>query len=183
MDIIKIKDFNIDNININLYDKVFVYFNGIFYTIIPLFIIDKYKVLHTIYYEIYNNKSFTTNITLIHCPITGITFMTHEIYFYEKDGDDCIILKNKDNKLISIINLLFDNSVKLHVYIITLRYALSHFPDCKIIDVKYENLLIKNKEEDYFVYLLDIVKKIMKINYSPRGHTSPWSPEVASIKI
>lgn len=142
---------NNSNINTKLSENVIVYNNGREWKVIAYDIIVMYPIIHDIYFSNIKGESGITAqpITVVVCPYT----LYSAVYFGEyisnnKIYNNNIVLAdiNEDGQiLIPILNNVYDVTAdkpldkiirKNEVKIMTLRNAISNYPDCLFINAK-----------------------------------------------
>ena len=139
---------NIINKKIKLSDVVVCYNDGKSWKIIPLNILQIYPLIIDNYIKINkNNNDEMIQISIYVCPYTlfsCIYFGEFELYnklyktnltIYEKNNKDSIIIPIF-NKIFSLSTNDFINKIitRDQIKIMTLRNAISLFPDCQFID-------------------------------------------------
>lgn len=141
---------NADN-KILLKDIVIIYNNGNEWRVISLDIIQMYPIIHDKYYQIEkNNTQQIVPITVYICPYTlysvvyfGEFISNNKVYnnnltLIDKNNDDILLIPIL-NQFRSITNdtLIRQSIRKNEVRIMTLRNAITQYPDCQFIDSKH----------------------------------------------
>lgn len=142
-----------------LNEPVIVYYNGIKYKIIPQKFMMKFPIIYDKYYTsditsssntrvIKPNTGYTSDITVSYCPYTASSIIYFEKYVLtNKIFNSNIILQNMDdnNKLIvqlsglSLYKSTNDFIQRGEIKIMTLRNAISKYPDSSFLDIsKYK---------------------------------------------
>ena len=133
-----------------LSDPVILYNDGKNWKIVPLSVMLMYPVIHDLYYETSkNNKKDTViNVTIYVCPYT----LFSAVYFGEFIPNNQVYNNNltlldihdKDQLFIPILDKLYSVSTKTinnkyirrnEVRLMTLRNAISMYPDCVFLDI------------------------------------------------
>lgn len=145
--------------NLQLIDPVITYNDGRNYKVIPLDIFRRYPVIHDKYYDFDKNKNknkknklkilgFVSDISINCCPFTLFTTIFFGKYQpTNKLFNNNIVLRDTnyhDNILIPILGQIYSeqNKIQLNKFIrrheakiMTLRNAISKFPDCQFIKI------------------------------------------------
>lgn len=164
--------------NINLFDFVFVYSNGIEWKVIPLSILLYYPIIYDTYYDRFSNNS-SNNYQYIRSPISFIfcphsfssTVVFDKISLTDDVHNNSTVFKtSNDNKFLILSNHLFINNKPsslrtINVKLFKLRTALSLFPDCKFLIHNINNDLKPIINKSYFTND-SFFNKISNINSS-----------------
>jgi len=165
--------------NSKLIDPVVVYNDNREWKIIPLYIFNMYPVIHDLYFE--NKKAHI--ITVYVCPYTLFTCIYFGEYIpYNKVYNNNVILKNNndaDKILIPITSKILsisDQKVldeyfyrKNEAKIITLRNAISTYPDCQFINIEKINKIQSIINQNYL--------ENQKIYYDIDNYSSKYPPK------
>lgn len=135
----------IHNLDIKLSDTVLVYNDGIKWKIVPIKILLSYPTIYDIYYDKVKSKRgeyIISDITVSYCPYTSCGI----IYFgkFIPTGDvynNNLILADKNKIMLQMLGKLYKNKKlvdeivrKDEAKIMTLRNAISKYPDCVFLD-------------------------------------------------
>lgn len=139
----------LDNANddTKLSDIVILYSDGDKWKVIPLFIINQYPIIHDKYHEISNKSVNTiTPISIYVCPYTLYSCIYFDTYTPNNKiyNNNIVCINDSDNTMIiPILSQVYQNGVitntyirKSEVKIMTLKNAISLFPDCLFMDTK-----------------------------------------------
>lgn len=139
----------IDDKGLELSDNVVLYNDNFNWKVIPLELMLMYPVIH----DQYENKK----ISIYLCPFTLFSCVYFdEFYPGDQVYNSNLTLVNKNNIMLPIVNNLYTKDMKIvksyirknEVKIMSLRNAISSFPDCQFIDIsnikKIEPLIDKN---------------------------------------
>lgn len=163
-----------------LSDPVILYNDGKNWKIVPLAIMLMYPLIHDLYYETSKNKKdIAINVTIYVCPYT----LFSAVYFDEfipnnqvyNNNMTLLDLHDNDQLFIPIIDKAYSISMgnitnkyirRNEVRLMTLRNAISMYPDCVFLDVNKINKL-------------DLVSNISnnKIEYPPFTFNNEYPPK------
>ena len=139
----------VDDKSLQLSDTVVLYNDNFTWKIVPLEIMLMYPVIH----DQYENKIITIYVcpyTLFSCVYFDQFYLNNQVY------NNNLTLINDNNTIIPIIGQIYTKDMNImksyirknEVKIMTLRNAISMFPDCQFIDTsdikKIEPLVDKN---------------------------------------
>jgi len=145
---------------LSLSNYVLVYNDSINYKIIARDIVDRYPIIYDKYYDKLqqNNAEFASDITISYCPFTSASViyfgkleLSNELY-----NNNVILIdkKNPDYKIIQLKGDVYSKQTKkiepiylrrTEIKIMTLRNALTMFPDCLYLHINLsKNSIIKN---------------------------------------
>lgn len=179
--------------NLKLSDTVIVYTDGKVWKIIPYHIIKYYPIILDKYYEPDSNEGLVFDITIYVCPFTlfSIVYFGQYIPNNKVYNNNLTIVdkNNEDSLIIPITNTCY--SIQLGIpqdcfirrneaRIMTLRNAISKYPDCVFINPKLqlENPIIDN---DYYLSSTIMFNTLPFLNkYNPK--TLVWIIEYFSKK-
>ncbi|QKF94233.1 hypothetical protein QKU48_gp0775 [Fadolivirus algeromassiliense] len=154
---------DIANEEVSLKDIVILYNNGKEWKVIPLYVMQMYPIIHDKYYQINKNDiQLENNITIYMCPYT----LYSSVYFsklipFNKLYNNNLTLLDEDDKnilLIPITNtyLSLSNNIIINKYtrkndvkIMTLRNAITNYPDCRFINTTQINKIDPLVTENY----------------------------------
>jgi hypothetical protein len=157
---------------ISLQDNIFLYNDGRIWKIIPLSVAQKFPIIHDHYFEKINDQNQvgrTFAMTISICPFTLFaTALFGEFIPIDKVYNNNIVLTNKNNEdqiLVPIINNLYSKETgtisdeltrKLEVRFMTLKNAITKYPDCEFIDqeISHPNSLVDSHylKNDQIIY-------------------------------
>lgn len=169
--------FRKQNLDLSLPDIVYVYNDGRDWKVIPKFFATKYPIIQDKLYE--GNKLL--DMTILCCPFSS--FLIGYPGNYKSNGKiygNNIILENENhNYLIPILNqtysinneLIGTPAIKYEVKVMTLRNALSKYPDCKFIDISHLDLDVEPLVGPDYHESVDFKYDIKKYNnkYHPKS--------------
>lgn len=145
----------ISNESVNLTDPVFVYSDGKSWKIIPLNISLVSPIIYDNFYDSAIDNNSITKICIYICPFSlfSVIYFGEFISFNKVYNNNLVLKDSKENEVIipSLDNIYKENSDtntytlidkiirKNEIRIMTLRNAISKYPDCLYIDNSYLN--------------------------------------------
>ncbi len=152
-----IKEEKIRDSSIELSDDVVFYFNGFKFVVIPLNLMKCYPIIYDTIDVEYNGSKYNYDVSIIHCPKSGFTFILHGRYILEDYmEDDRIIVSNIENTFKdNIFDIYKKNSCirRWEVRIDKFKNILINHPDF---------LLVANKQDNFPLFKLTSLYKNSK---------------------
>lgn len=157
---------------LKLSDTVVLYNDGMFWKAIPYDIMLEYPVIHDSYEG--------SPITIYVCPFTLFSCVYFGEYMpTDKTYEDNLVISSKNNVLVPILNRVYDANMenivdlfirKNEVKIMSLRNAISMYPDIKFIDTseikRAEPIKTKYNQISYIIEYYSKKNNVDKYKYT-----------------
>jgi hypothetical protein len=159
---------NNSNEHTNLADYIVTFNDGQEWKIIPLDIIKMYPIIHDVYFPEGSEMTNAIPMTVYICPYTlfSVSYLAEYIP-NNKIYNNSIVLEDTQNDkvIIPILNMIYNKTTGIpitkfirrnEVRIMTLRNAISIYPDCQFIDISkiqpIQPLITANYLTNTFLY-------------------------------